>query len=146
MNGGRPEKVHGIMSWTQDEAPEFPDNTLGVLEYSNGGIGMIDLSAREMGGHRRFEVFGTKGTAIILESFADRRVINLTLDGDRGGYKEGDQVVEFDDGPEWKIFDKSAAAFAATCAGEAPTRPLDHEVLVLETLLRVVGAPGTAKM
>ena len=61
MNGGRPEKVHGIISWTQDAAPEFPDNTLGVLEYSTGGIGMIDLSAREMGGHRRFEVFGTKG-------------------------------------------------------------------------------------
>ena len=49
-------------------------------------------------------------------------------------------------------FDLSAEAFAAGCCVDAPLlalpgqRPLSHELLVQETLLRIVGAPGTANL
>ena len=118
---GRPDKTQNIVHFTQTLNEEYPDNTLGVLEYSEtGGIAIIDLSAREYGGHRRFEVFGTKGAAIIVETFMDGKEVKLTLDAARGGYKEGDQVVYPNPLPEGQnTFDLSAEAFAAGCRGEA---------------------------
>ena len=97
----------------------------------------MDLSAREHGGHRRFEVFGTKGSAIIVETFMDGETVKLSLDAARDGYEEGDQVVHPGPIPNNKnTFDLSAEAFAAGCRGEPVLpgqRPLSHEVLVQET-------------
>ena len=64
---GRPVKVTASFQFTQQEAPQCADNTLAVMEFAGGGIGIVDIAARQMNGHRRFEVFGTLGTAIIVE-------------------------------------------------------------------------------
>ena len=70
---GRPDTTRFLANFTQTDNPEYPDNTLAVLEWqSRGGLAIMDISAREHGGHRRFEVFGTKGSAILVESFMVR--------------------------------------------------------------------------
>lgn len=69
---------------------------------------------------RRFEVFGTKGAAIIVEPFMDGNEVKLSLDAARGGYSGGDQIVHPPPLPAGKnTFDLSAEAFAAGCRGEA---------------------------
>ena len=64
-SGRRPLRATGIFHATQADAPSYADNTLGLLEFEGGGLGMIDISLREHGNHRRFELFGSKGSAII---------------------------------------------------------------------------------
>ena len=80
----------------------------------------------------------------------DGDTVKLSLDAARDGYEEGDQVVSPGPIPDGKnTFDLSAEAFAAGCRREPPLpgqRPISHEVLVQETLLRVVDAPGTANL
>ena len=58
VGGRRPLKVTGTFHATQTLAPNYADNTLAVMEFEGGGLGIIDISLREHGGHRRFEVFG----------------------------------------------------------------------------------------
>ena len=63
MKGCRPSRVDGRFFATQTEGHGYPDNTLAVLEFEGGGLGIVDISLRQHGNHRRFEVFGTKGCA-----------------------------------------------------------------------------------
>ena len=156
MYGGRrPTAATGRFFATQTQVPSYADNTVGLLEFAGGGLGIIDISLREHGGHRRFEVFGTKGTAIIAETFMEGNQINLTLDEPRGGWPAGTTVVEVPGLPDGEdTFDLSAAAFATAChTGEPvevavaggqvlPVPPVGyaHELVVQETLLRIVGS------
>ena len=91
------------------------------LAYDNG-LCLLGLCVLD----RRFEVFGTKGAAIIVETFMDGNEVKLSLDAARDGYEEGDQIVNPPPLPEGKnTFDLSAEAFAAGCRGEArPVRTL----------------------
>ena len=57
-------------------------------------MAIIDISARVVGATRRLEVYGTKGTAIIVEPFEPGEQIKLILDADRGEYKEGEQMLD----------------------------------------------------
>ena len=67
---------------------------MGIFEYEDGAMAIIDISARVVGATRRLEVYGTKGTAIIVEPFEPGEQIKLILDADRGEYKEGEQLLD----------------------------------------------------
>ena len=54
----------GFLRSTIEEA--YDDNTVGIFEYEDGVMAIIDISARVVGSTRRLEVYGTKGTAIIV--------------------------------------------------------------------------------
>jgi predicted dehydrogenase len=64
MGDRRPERVTGFLRSTVEE--DYDDNTVGIFEYEDGAMVMIDISARVVGATRRLEVYGTKGTAIIV--------------------------------------------------------------------------------
>ncbi len=102
---------------------------------------MIDIAHMEVAPPaRRFEVYGTRGSAIVLEPFEPGTQIRLCLDEAREGYARGEQVVEVEPTPRTISFPRELAAFIATIRGEqAPDRPLDHELLVEETLHRAIG-------
>ena len=95
---------------------------------------------------------------VVAQPFSPGHTVKLTLDAPRGGFQKGEQIVDFepapaagagqgtDDGQHASdVFEFSAADFVSTIRGGVPARPLSHELLVQETLLRVVaaGAPST---
>ena len=63
----------------------FIDNSVCVIGDEEHGV---------HGSQRRFEVFGTRGSAIIVEPFVPGHSIKLCLDEARGGYAAGEQIVE----------------------------------------------------
>ena len=85
---------------------------MGIFEYEDGAMAIIDISARVVGATRRLEVYGTKGTAIIVEPFEPGEQIKLILDADRGEYKEGEQML-----------DVPGVARQETCAYSQHARP-----------------------
>ncbi|CAA9232237.1 MAG: hypothetical protein AVDCRST_MAG77-1073 [uncultured Chloroflexi bacterium] len=154
--GARPKKVTSFLRNDATPAlPEHADNTLVVLEFGRaaagagnrpgvgggGGMAMIDIAAMEASpATRRFEVYGTKGSAIVVEPFEPGTRIRLALEEAGGGYARGEQLVEVEAAPRGVTFPRELASFVATIRGEqAPDRSLDHELLVEETLHRAIG-------
>ncbi len=133
---GRPKKVSRFFQNSASETREMMDNTLGVFEYSNA-IATVDITAlepRPMA--RRFEVYGTKGSAI-MEPFEPADTIRLTLDQDQGEYKKGVNIIKIEDRARYV---DTFAELVRNIKGESePLRTLDHELLVQETLMRVTG-------
>ncbi|MDP7089692.1 MAG: hypothetical protein QF590_00135, partial [Dehalococcoidia bacterium] len=92
------------------------------------------LEARPMA--RRFEVYGTKGSAI-MEPFEPADTIKLTLEEDQGDYKKGISIIKIEDRARYV---DTFAELVRNIKGESePLRTLDHELLVQETLMRVTG-------
>ena len=137
---GRPLKVTSFLR--NDGPPDgLADNTLGVFEYERA-MAFVDIAAMETRPMaRRFEVYGTQGSAI-MEPIEPAPNIRLCLDEDRGEYREGAQLIPL--GGESRSYDKELVAFLASISGgKPPDRPLEHELLVQETLLRATGGiPG----
>ncbi|MBC8453120.1 MAG: Gfo/Idh/MocA family oxidoreductase, partial [Chloroflexi bacterium] len=93
---GRPNKVSRFFQNSASETREMMDNTLGVFEYTNA-IATVDIAAiesRPMA--RRFEVYGTKGSAI-MEPFEPADTIQLTLEEDQGEFNKGINIVKIED-------------------------------------------------
>jgi predicted dehydrogenase len=116
---GRPHTVSSVQR--NDATPELPtysDNTLAILEFDSA-LATIDIAAMETRPPaRRFEVYGTDGTAI---------------------------VAPFDPGPggvsRQQMYERELAAFIGVVRdGRTPDRSPGHELLVQETLLRVTGS------
>lgn len=153
--GARPSKVTAFLR--NDATPAYPahaDNTLVVLEFDSPagtapgdasarptGLAMIDIAAMEVSPPtRRFELYGTRGSAIVLEPFEPGTRIRLCLDEARGGYAKGEQIVEVEPAPRTVSFPRELDAFLATIWHERePDRSLDHELAVEETLHRAIG-------
>ncbi len=133
---GRPNKVTGFLQHVASETPGVKDNTLGVFEYDSA-IATVDIAAMETRPMaRRFEVYGTKGSAI-MEPFEPADTIRLTLENDQGEYKSGVNIIKIEDRPRYV---DTFAEFVRNIRGESePLRSLDHELLVQETLMRVTG-------
>ena len=131
---GRPNRVTGFLQHAASETPGVMDNTLGVLEYDNA-IATVDIAAMELRPMaRRFEVYGTKGSAI-MEPYEPASTIRLTLENTRGKYEKGVNIVKIEDRPRYV---GTFAEFVRNIHGESePLRSLDHELLVQETLMRV---------
>ncbi len=134
---GRPRRVTSFFqNVATPGSSNFRDNTLAVFEYDRA-LATVDIAAMEARPMaRRFEVYGTRGSAI-MEPFEPADTLRLCLDEARGGFKAGVNVVRLQDRPRYV---DSLAAFIRDLPGEAqPDRSLDHELLVQETLLRATG-------
>jgi predicted dehydrogenase len=122
------------------ELPAYSDNTLAVLEFP-GALGLLDIAAMETRPTaRRFEVYGTRGSAIV-EPFDPARTLRLALDAASGPYQAGEQIVDIPEVSRQQLYERELDAFLAVLRGErAPDRPVEHERLVQETLLRATGS------
>ena len=140
---GRPQRVTGFMHNHTGLVPTFSDNTLGVLEYENA-LAFVDIAAMETRPMaRRFEVYGTRGSAILLEPFEPASAIRLCLDADTAaasGYQPGEQIVPVEAQSRQLLYDLELEDFVAVLRGEnAPARSFEHDLVVQETLLRATG-------
>lgn len=137
------ERPHRVMSVLRNDAtagiPAFADNTLGVYEFQRG-MAMIDIAAMEVEPkQRRFEVYGTRGTAI-LDPMEPNPSIRLILAEATGGFQAGLQEVPTQGTERQESYERELEGFLPAVRGERPPdRPLEHEILVQETLLRATG-------
>jgi predicted dehydrogenase len=151
--GGRPQRVTSFLR--NDATPGTPahaDNTLVVLEFEGAGgpgssgssaqrgMALIDIAHMEPApAARRFEVYGTRGSAIVVEPFEPGSVIRLALTEARDGYQLGEQRVEVTPTTRHQAYHHEIAAFVDALRGrKPPDRTLDHELLVEETLHRAL--------
>ena len=137
---GRPVKVTSFLRNDTGSVSAFQDNTLGVFEFENA-LAFIDIAAMEIQpAARRFEVYGSQGSAIIVEPFEPGLQIRLCLAEAKDGYQEGEQFVKVDGEGRGRTYELELEAFVATIEGkQPPDRPMSHELLVQETLLRATG-------
>ncbi len=137
---GRPQRVSSFLQNASSNPRSFMDNTLAVLEYRHALV-TLDIAAMEPRPMaRRFEVYGTEGSAI-MEPFEPADKLRLCITTSKRGYTEGVTMVDLEDRSRYV---DTFAAFVATIRGDAPPlRTLDHELLVQETLMRCTGSlPG----
>ena len=134
---GRPSRVTAFLRNETGEVPAFADNGLGVFEYERA-MATVDIAAMEPSPPaRRFEVYGTAGSAILIEPFEPGTEIRLVLTEARGGHPAGESRVPVAGRSRQALYDLELASFLKTISGkQPPDRPLSHELLVQETLLR----------
>ena len=134
---GRPSRVTAFLRNETGEVPAFADNGLGVFEYEHA-MATVDIAAMEPSPPaRRYEVYGTEGSAILIEPFEPGTEIRLVLAEAREGYPAGESRVPVTGRSRQALYDLELASFLKTISGEQPPdRPLSHELLVQETLLR----------
>jgi len=120
--------------------PEFMDNTLAVYEFGKS-IATLDIAAQESRPMaRRYEVYGTKGSAIIIDRFDPAGGLRLCLEEASGGYKKGVTFVDVPDQDRQDMYDLEFEAFVKVIKGEqGPDRTLEHDITVQETLMRTTG-------
>ncbi len=136
---GRPHKVTSFLRNDTGLVPEFTDNNLGVFEYENA-LALVDIAAMETPPvARRFEVYGTRGSAV-MEPMEPATRIRLCLVEAQEGYAAGEQFVPLEGRSRQELYEHELVAFLATIRGEQERdRPEKHELLVQETLLRSTG-------
>jgi predicted dehydrogenase len=136
---GRPMQMTAFLRQDGAEVPGFADNTLGVLAYERA-LAFIDIAAMEPPPMaRRFEVYGSRGSAM-LEPFEPAGRIRLCLVEPAGERPAGAQWVPVPAQSRQELYELELQAFVATLRGQQRAdRPLDHELLVQETLLRLTG-------
>ena len=137
---GRPQKVTFFLRHDDTPVPGFEDNTLMVHEFDRA-MAMVDIAAMEARPMaRRYEVYGTQGTAILLEPFEPAQAISLALEKEQWSYQQGSQIIPVQPQSRQSLYELELEAFLGTIRGERPPdRSLEHEILVQETLLRGVG-------
>ena len=137
---GRPARTTSFLRTDGVEGPSCADNTLGVLEYERG-LAFVDIAAMEPKPMaRRFEVYGTQGSAILLEPFEPPFAIRLCLEEPGAGFNAGAQIVPVATQSRQQTYEQELVAFVATLRGQQPPdRSPEHELLVQETLLRLTG-------
>ena len=141
---GRPDKVSSFLRNDGSQIPGFADNTLAVFEFQRA-MAIIDIAAMESRPMaRRFEVYGSNGSAIILEPFEPGHQVRLCLEESREGYSSGAHVLSIRGRSRQQLYELELQAFLAAVKGEQPPdRSPDHELLVQESLLRATGhLPG----
>jgi len=136
---GRPTEVAAFLRQDASDVPGFHDNTLAVLGYPRA-LALVDIAAMEpMPMARRFEVYGTRGSAI-MEPFEPAGPIRLCLAEAHGEHRPGEQRVPVRPQTRQELYELELAAFVAVLRStQPPDRSLDHELLVQETLLRASG-------
>jgi len=137
---GRPTHITTVLrNVATPELPTYSDNTLASFEFPSA-LASLEIAAMEPPPTaRRFEVFGTLGSAI-LEPFDPSRTIRLTLKAASGEYPAGETIIELAQVSRQEFYEGELAAFVRVLRGEqAPDRPVTHERLVQETLLRATG-------
>jgi predicted dehydrogenase len=129
---GRPLRISRVLqNVATPEIPSYSDNTVAVLEFATA-VAIVDIAAMEpTPTARRFEVYGTRGSAI-LEPFDPVRTLRVT-----------GHVLEVGPVERQSLYERELDAFIEVIQGRrAPDRPPPHELLVQETLLRTTGRLG----
>jgi predicted dehydrogenase len=141
---GRPRQVASFLrNDASADLPAFCDNTVGVFSFERA-VAVVDIAAMEVAPMaRRFEVYGTRGTAI-LEPFEPAPQLRVNVPPAAGQRSSGSTAVPIPPQQRQTLYDRELAAFLETLQGRhPPDRPPGHELLVQETLLRATGAiPG----
>jgi predicted dehydrogenase len=137
---GRPQKITAFLRNDSGIVESFSDNTLGVFEYDNA-MAWVDIAAMEARPMaRRFEVYGSVGSAILLEPFEPGHAIRLCLEEARDGFAQGEQIVSIEGTGRQTSYERELADFVeVVCGDRLPARTLEHDLLVQETLLRATG-------
>lgn len=137
---GRPNRVSYIVHNFTGLVPEFMDNTLAIFEFGKA-IATLDIAAQESRPPaRRYEVYGTKGSAIIIDRFDPAGGLRLCLEEASGGYPKGVTFVDVPDQDRQDMYDLEFEAFVKVIKGEqGPDRTLEHDYIVQETLMRATG-------
>jgi len=138
---GRPTRVSSVQR--NDATPELPgyaDNTLAILEFESA-LATLEIAAMEpRPAARRFEVYGSNGSAIV-EPFDPVRTVRLALNVAAAGHPAGEQVLDLPAVSRQELYARELAAFVGVLRGQQPPdRSIEHERLVQETLLRATGA------
>jgi predicted dehydrogenase len=128
---GRPERLSAVLR--NDATPglsTYADNTLAVLAFADA-MAIVDIAAMEPApAARRFEVYGTRGSAIV-DSFDPPRRLRLVLD-------DTIDTLELEPTPRQAMYDRELDTFIGVVQdGRPPDRPPEHERLVQQTLLRL---------
>jgi predicted dehydrogenase len=89
----------------------------------------------DSGKSRRFEVYGSRGTAIIEP--LEPPSLRLCLDEDRDGFKKGWQDIPVEARPRY--MDNLDSIIGVIRGEKDPDRTLEHELDVQETVLRAAG-------
>jgi len=135
---GRPSEITSFLQHAAAVDDRLADNTLAVLQYPKA-LASIKSSALEVeGGDRRhFVVCGTEGTCHVQP--LDEPNAYLTLSKPRGDYKKGHQEIRFGEYPRYA---GDMADLARIIRGDKePDFSYDHDLTVLETLLRAAKMP-----
>ncbi len=141
---GRPSAVHAFLRTdASPDLPSFIDNALGVFSFPTG-LAFVDVAAMvPLPSQRRFEVYGTRGSAI-LHPLEPATHLTLTLTTPAATYPHGSTTIPIPSQNRQDLYDAELAAFLRTITKSTPPdRPLAHEILVQETLLRATGALPT---
>ena len=137
---GRPARASVVLrNDATPDVPAYADNTLGVFEFERA-LAIVDIAAMEVPPlARRFEVYGTRGSAI-AEPFDPGRTVRLALREPWEEYPAGEHLIELPVVTRQQMYERELAAFVATLRGQQPPdRPPEHELTVQETLLRATG-------
>jgi predicted dehydrogenase len=133
---GEPTSITGFLRTDYRYDTPLADNTVGVVQFA-GGLAVVESSMMEIQPfqHRRLEVYGTEGTAI-LQPF-DATSIDLTLEHDHRPYLEGTQQV---DAGSWPAFVGDIKEFVACIRREKePEYSASHDLAVQKALLTACG-------
>jgi predicted dehydrogenase len=130
---GRPTRIWtAVRNVATPEIPEYSDNTVAVLEFTQA-LATVEIAAMEPEPTaRRFEVYGTAGSAI-LEPFDPVRTLRLAD-------HESARMLDLEPVDRQRLYELELVAFLEVIQGIRPRdRPSEHELLVQETLLRTTG-------
>ncbi|MCL5946994.1 MAG: Gfo/Idh/MocA family oxidoreductase [Chloroflexi bacterium] len=142
---GRPTAVQAFLrNDASRDLPSFIDNALGVFSFPTA-LAFLDIAAMvPLPSQRRFEVYGTLGSAI-LQPLEPATHLILTLNEPSGVYARGVTTIPLPLQSRQDLYDAEFAAFLRTIAEDMPPdRPIAHEILVQETLLRATSALPSA--
>jgi predicted dehydrogenase len=119
--------------------PSYADNTVAVFEFDSA-LAVLDIAAMEpRPAARRFEIYGTRGSAIV-EPFDPAGTVRLALDAPAAGYPAGEHVLQLPAVSRQELYERELAALVGVLRDHQPLdRPIAHERLVQETLLRATG-------
>jgi predicted dehydrogenase len=130
---GEPTRISTTLR--NDATPEladYADNTLAVLEFPSA-VAVLDIAAMEARPTaRRFEVYGSRGSAI-LEPFDPVRTLRIARD-------DTEQIIQLPEVERQDLYERELAAFVGVVRdGQPPDRDAAHDLLVQQTLLRCTG-------
>jgi predicted dehydrogenase len=135
---GRPARANSVLrNDATPELPDYADNAVAIFEFGSA-IAVIDIAAMEpTPTARRFEVYGTRASAII-EPFDPVRTLRLAHNG------SSERVTTLEPLSRQHLYERELTAFVGVLRDERPPdRTAEHELLVQETLLRATGRLAT---
>lgn len=134
---GEPTSTKGFLRTDYRDDTPLADNTVAVIEFA-GGLGIVESAMMEIEAmaHRRVEVYGTQGTAVLQPFTAT--TVTLTLESENPPYAKGQQQI---DAGSWPSFQGDIQELVACIRGEKePDYNAEHDYWVQRALLDVCGA------